>query len=119
MTEYLLLAAVIALLYFYLKERGKVSTASTENKKILSAQKSSEVRLGHIAERMAPFLENFNYEPSNAQFLGQPIDYIVFEEEEVVFIEIKSGNARLSTKQRKIKKLIENGKIRWEEIRIN
>lgn len=118
MIECLLIAGLIILLFLYRKEKGKSALICVENKKILSAKKSSEVRLGNIVERMVPFLDNFNYEPSNAQFLGQPIDYVVFEDEEIVFIEVKSGNARLSSKQRRIKKLVENGKIRWEEIRI-
>lgn len=88
-------------------------------KKVLSQKKSGEVRLGHIAEKLAPFLEDFTYDPANASFLGQPIDYVVFEDEEVVFVEIKSGNARLSPKQKHIKELIENKCVTWKEIRID
>lgn len=88
-------------------------------KKVLSQKKSGEVRLGHIAEKLAPFLEDFTYDPSNATFLGQPIDYIVFEDEEIVFVEIKSGNAKLSPKQKHIKELIENNCVSWKEIRID
>ena len=87
-------------------------------KRIISQKKSSEVRLGNIAEKLAPFLEDFPYEPQNATFLGQPIDYIVFEEEEIVFIEIKSGNSKLSQKQRNIRDLVKNKCIAWKEIRI-
>ena len=87
-------------------------------KRIISQKKSSEVRLGNIAEKLAPFLEDFPYEPQNATFLGQPIDYIVFEEEEIVFIEIKSGNSKLSQKQRNIRDLVKNKCIVWKEIRI-
>jgi predicted Holliday junction resolvase-like endonuclease len=88
-------------------------------KKVLSQKKSGEVRLGHIAEKLAPFLEGFTYDPANASFLGQPIDYVVFEDEEVVFVEIKSGNAKLSPKQKHIKELIENKCVSWKEIRID
>ena len=88
-------------------------------KKVLSQKKSGEVRLGHIAEKLAPFLEDFTYDPSNASFLGQPIDYVVFEDEEIVFVEIKSGNAKLSPKQRHIKELIQNKCVSWKEIRID
>ncbi len=88
-------------------------------KKVLSQKKSGEVRLGHIAEKLAPFLEDFTYDPSNASFLGQPIDYVVFEDEEIVFVEIKSGNAKLSQKQRHIKELIQNKCVSWKEIRID
>ena len=74
-----------------------------EKSKLLSQKKSSEVITGQIAEKLAPFLSDFEYDPQNAIFLGQPIDYLVFDEDEIVFVEIKSGKARLTTKQRKIR----------------
>ena len=86
--------------------------------KVTSQKKSSEVRLGHIAETLAPFLDQFEFEPEQCSFLGQPIDYISFGEEEVTFIEVKSGNSQLSSKQRKIRDQVKNGKIKWKEIRI-
>ena len=85
---------------------------------LLSQKKSSEVRLGQISEQLAPFLSNFPYDPKKVQFLGNTIDYIYFGEDEVVIIEVKSGNARLSKKQRQIKKLILEGEVKWKEIRI-
>ena len=96
----------------------KLEEETESRKKTLSQKKSSEVRLGHIAEKLAPFLEDFPYEPENATFLGQPIDYIVFEEEEIVFIEIKSGNSQLSQKQRMIRDLVKSKCVSWKEIRI-
>ena len=97
----------------------KLTEETEARKKILSQKKSGEVRLGHIAEKLAPFLEDFTYNPENAIFLGQPIDYVVFEDDEVVFAEIKSGKAQLSPKQRHIKKLIENNCVSWKTIRID
>jgi predicted Holliday junction resolvase-like endonuclease len=46
------------------------------------------------------------------------IDYIIFEEDKIIFLEIKSGNSQLSFKQRNIKKLIKEGKVEWDEMRI-
>ena len=48
-----------------------------------------------------------------------PIDYIVFNNDEVIFVEVKSGASTLSKKQSEIKKLITDGKVRFETIRIN
>jgi len=96
----------------------KLTEETEARKKILSQKKSGEVRLGQIAEKLAPFLEDFTYNPENAIFLGQPIDYVVFEDDEVVFVEIKSGKAQLSPKQRHIKKLIENNCVSWKTMRI-
>ena len=87
--------------------------------KLLGQKKSSEVRLGQISENLAPFLKNFKYDPKRAHFLGMPIDYIVFEEDRVVFLEVKSGEAQLSSVQKNIKQLIKDKKVEWDEMRIN
>ena len=87
-------------------------------KKTLSQKKSSEVRLGNIAETLAPFLDQFDFNPENCIFLGRPIDYISFEDEVITLIEVKSGKAQLTTKQRHIRDLIKNKQVAWKEIRI-
>ena len=86
--------------------------------KVTSQKKSSEVRLGHIAETLAPFLDQFEFEPEECSFLGQPIDYVSFGQEEITFIEVKSGKSQLSSKQRKIRDQIIEGKVAWKEVRI-
>lgn len=85
---------------------------------ILSQKKSTETRTGQIVEQMAPFLSEFPYNPKQAHFLGMPIDYIIFADDKVVFLEVKSGNAQLSQRQRAIKSLVEAGKVVWEELRV-
>ena len=87
-------------------------------KKILSQKKSSEVRLGNIAEKLAPFLDQFDFDPENCIFLGQPIDYLSFDDDAVTFIEVKSGKSQLNTKQRHIRDLIKAKQVAWQEIRI-
>ena len=87
-------------------------------KKVVSQKKSSEVRVGHIAETLAPFLDQFDFDPENCIFLGRPIDYISFEDEVVTLIEVKSGKSQLNSKQRHIRDLIKNKQVAWKEIRI-
>ena len=99
-------------------ETKKLEEETESRKKTLSQKKSSEVRLGHIAEKLAPFLDDFTFDPEDATFLGKPIDYIVFEEEIITFVEIKMGKSQLSTKQRRIRDLIKNKHVGWKEIRI-
>ena len=89
-----------------------------KRKKVLSQKKSGEVRLGHIAETLAPFLDQFQFEPERCSFLGQPIDYISFGDDEITFIEVKSGNSQLSQKQRHIRDLVKQKLVSWKEIRI-
>ena len=100
------------------KLRQELYDKEQSRKTTLSQKKSSEVRLGNIAEKLAPFLEDFPYNPEDAIFAGQPIDYIVFDDAAVVFVEIKSGKSQLSTKQRKIRDLIKSKCVEWKEIRI-
>lgn len=87
-------------------------------KKLQSQKKSSEVRTGQIAEHFAPLLKDFKYDRKQARFLATPIDFIIFEEEEIIFMEVKTGNSQLNANQRRIKKQVEEKKIRWETLRI-
>ena len=96
----------------------KLSQETESRKKVTSQKKSSEVRLGHIAEKLAPFLDDFTFDPECATFLGQPIDYIVFEDEEITFVEVKMGKSQLSQKQRHIRDLVKSKCVKWKEIRI-
>lgn len=96
----------------------KLNSVSAEKSKIISQKKSSEVRLGHIAETLAPFLDQFDFDPEHCTFLGKPIDYISFGDSEITFIEVKSGKSQLNIKQRKIRDQIKNNKVSWKEVRI-
>lgn len=96
----------------------KLAEETDKLKKLTHQKKSSEVRLGHIAETLAPFLDQFDFEPEQCSFLGQPIDYISFGEDEITFIEVKSGKSQLNSKQRHIRDLIKNKFVSWKEIRI-
>lgn len=87
-------------------------------KKVTSQKKSSEVRLGHIAETLAPFLDQFDFEPEQCNFLGKPIDYISFGEDEITFIEVKSGKSQLNANQRRIRDQVKAKSVVWKEVRI-
>ena len=95
-----------------------VEQEAENNRKILSQKKSSEIRTGHIAEQLAPFLAGFKYDPRNLKYLGQPIDYIVFGKDKITFIEVKSGKSHLSHNQKNIRQLVADGKVEFEEFRI-
>ncbi|MDQ8952686.1 Holliday junction resolvase-like protein [Acinetobacter rudis] len=97
-----------------------------------SVNTSRAVLKGKMAEQLAPLLPEFQYLPSDAKFLGDPVDYIVFdgysdfrdgdghaEDIDVIFIDIKSGGARLSKGQQAIAEAIAQGRVRFETLRIN
>ncbi|MFH1585341.1 MAG: Holliday junction resolvase-like protein [archaeon] len=79
---------------------------------------------GQFSEQLAAFLPDFPYLPTECRFVGKPIDLLVFKGmdqkdiNEVVFLEVKSGKAKLSSSERKLKEAIEKKKVRWEEYRI-
>jgi len=87
--------------------------------KMSGQMKSKEVKLGLVAEQILPFLDSFPYNSKNIVGIYKPIDLIAFEEDKVVFIEIKSGGSKLGTKQRHIKKLIDDKQVFFETHRIN
>jgi predicted Holliday junction resolvase-like endonuclease len=87
-------------------------------------QRSRDVLEGKIYEQLAPLFPSWVFDPSDAKFLGMPIDYVVFsglakgEPTEIVFIEVKTGKSQLSKHQRQLKKLVSEGKVRFELIRL-
>lgn len=99
-----------------LESRLKEETEA--KKRVTSLKKSSEVRLGHIAETLAPFLDQFDFDPENCTFLGKPIDYISFADDEITFIEVKSGKSQLNARQRHIRDQVKAGLVAWKEVRI-
>lgn len=90
-----------------------------DHKRLKSLKKSSEVRLGMISERLAPFLDGFDYDPMNVVFLGRPIDYIHFGDDAITFVEVKSGKSQLSKRQRQIRDMINEGNINWDEFTVD
>jgi predicted Holliday junction resolvase-like endonuclease len=85
-----------------------------------AVKRSRAVIGGLFSEQFAPYMPGFRYKPTEAKFLGKPTDFIVFEgldEKEirsVVFVEIKSGNSKLSPTEKTLKSAIDSGKVRFE-----
>jgi len=86
--------------------------------KLLGQKKSSEVRTGKIAEQISPFLSDYPLDAKTARFIGDPIDFVHFDEDKVTFVEVKSGKSQLSTKQRKIRNMIKDGKVEFVIYRV-
>jgi predicted Holliday junction resolvase-like endonuclease len=97
-----------------------------------SVQKSRSTLKGQIAEQLAPLLPGFRYLPADARFLGDPIDYVIFNGStdvrdngreapslDVVLLEVKQGASSLSPLQRAIARSVEQGRVRFEILRIS
>lgn len=108
----------LGLLFKFRLRRAKQEAAK------LALQRSRHVLKGQAAEQLAPLSQDFPYLPSDARFLGSPIDYLVFDglsesqELEIVFLEIKSGQSKLSAREAQIRDAVQNGRVRWKELRL-
>ena len=84
--------------------------------------RSSAANWGKSVEHFVPFMTKFPIPAEDVNFLGMPIDYVGFTDTEsktnckVHFIEVKSGVASLSNKQRNIKRAIQEGRVEFHEI---
>jgi len=80
-----------------------------------------------VIEQFSVFTEKFKEEGLNARdaiHLGEPIDFLVFDGwrnndlKRIVFVEVKSGDAKLTETQKKIKEIVEKNKdkIEWKTL---
>jgi len=121
----LLITAALFLMY----EIGRLVGEKTATDKFPEAKKaalrrSRSVLGGMFAEQLAPYLPNFPFSPTEAKFIGAPIDFLVFKGlddqriEEVIFVEVKSGSARLNHNEHSLKDAIINKRVRWHEYHV-
>jgi predicted Holliday junction resolvase-like endonuclease len=108
----------------------EASRAEARNQK--GRANSANVSKGQLLEKWAPFVDHpqidEHWRPEDWTFMGNPIDYIVFDwhrdtetnltEGMVVFAEVKSAGSSLSTKQRRIRDLVRAGRVEWREVRL-
>ena len=86
--------------------------------------RSQAVILGKVTEQVIPFHQAFPYNPKDVRFIGSPIDLIVFdgasegEVDRIILLEVKSGNSSLSTRQRRIRDAVHQGRVVWQELRL-
>lgn len=110
-----------------LKKRHQQELKDARNR---SLDGSRAVIKGKIAEQLAPVLPDFKYSPSDARFIGDPIDYIVFngytdikdnggddENLEIIILDVKTGQANLSSFQQAIASAVNAGRVRFEVAR--
>ncbi len=92
----------------------------------LNTQRS--VIKGKIGEEMFPLIMNmfYGYQLADFKFMGgDPIDFIIFKGmsendiQEIVFVDVKTGNAKLTERQERIKFLVNNYPSKWVTFRMN
>jgi predicted Holliday junction resolvase-like endonuclease len=111
---------VIAWLYF-LVWKLRYSAAIRED----AVQRSLVVTAGKVHEQLVPYLPEFGFNPKDARFLGSPVDLVVFDGladgavRRVVFLEVKTGGATLTARERQVREVIEAREVAWGELRLS
>jgi len=88
-----------------------------------AVRRSRAVLAGQIGEQLAPWLPGFPCDAADVRFVGKPVDFVAFpgastgSPREVVFIEVKAGDAKLSAPERALRQAVLEGRVRWVEYR--
>ncbi|MCW1306345.1 MAG: Holliday junction resolvase-like protein [Candidatus Nanoarchaeia archaeon] len=88
-------------------------------------KRSRAVLKGKIAEQMVALLPEFPYNPADARFIGNPVDYVIFDgytqvkdsgggEVRIIFLDVKKGEkAQLTREEEAIMKAVKEKKVAW------
>ena len=115
--NYLLGAVIVVLLFLLWKARYTRAVRQD------AIQRSLAVTAGKVYEQLVPYLPDFPFNPKDARFLGSPVDLIVFDGlsdgqiTRIVFVEVKTGAAELSTRERRVRDAVRDSRIEWYELR--
>ncbi|MDD3083634.1 MAG: Holliday junction resolvase-like protein [Candidatus ainarchaeum sp.] len=119
MFELILFFFIIVLIIILFFLISKIFSLNEELASIQYLKRSQSVKYGQLTEQWIPFSDKYPYNSQNFRFIGKPIDGISFEEDKIIFVEFKTNKSQLSEVQRKIKKLVEEKKIDWFELKID
>jgi len=118
-----LLGVVLGLLIaglYLVTWKARYSAAIRED----AIQRSLAVTAGKVHEQLVPYLPDFPFNPKDARFLGTPVDLVVFDGladgqvRRVVFVEVKTGTAGLSGRERQVRDTVEAREVEWAELRV-
>ncbi|MEX2157484.1 MAG: Holliday junction resolvase-like protein [Gemmatimonadales bacterium] len=110
---------IVAWLYS-LVWKGRYTAAIRQD----AVQRSLAVTAGKVHEQLIPYLPEFGYNPKDARFLGSPVDLVVFDGlaegqvRRVVFLEVKTGGAPLTSRERQLRDVVEAREVAWAELRV-
>jgi predicted Holliday junction resolvase-like endonuclease len=114
----LLAGAILSWVYFQVWRSRYIKKIRQD-----SVKQSHAVISGRVYEQLLPYLPGFPFAPRDVRFLGSPVDLVVFDGmdagqlKRVVFIEVKTGQAGLTSRERQLRDVVRTGKVEWLEIR--
>lgn len=115
----IVIGIVVAWLYFVIWKL-RYTAAIRED----AVQRSLAVTAGKVHEQLVPYLPEFGFNPKDVRFLGSPVDLVVFDGlsagavQRVVFLEVKTGGAPLTERERQVRTVIEAREVAWVELRL-
>jgi predicted Holliday junction resolvase-like endonuclease len=89
-----------------------------------AVRRSQAVTRGKVQEQLVPFFPDFPFSAQDARFLGSPVDFVIFDGlsdgalRRVVLLEIKTGGAQLTPRERQIRDAVQAGRVQWQELRL-
>ena len=89
-----------------------------------AVQRSQAVTAGKVHEQLIPYLPAFPYNPRDVRFLGSPVDLVVFDGldegrvRRIVFVEVKTGGAGLTGRERMVWEAVLEGVVEWVVLRV-
>jgi predicted Holliday junction resolvase-like endonuclease len=113
------LAVLVAWLYFLLWKVGYTRRVRED-----AVRRSLAVTAGKVHEQLVPYLPDFPWNPKDVRFLGSPVDLVVFDGlaegrvRRVVFVEVKTGGAGLTGRERMVREVVRAGEVQWAELRV-
>ena len=111
------LGTVVVIFTLFIRWQGRVHKEQLTS--LDSQKRSLSTVYGKTTEQFAPFMGRYPFNSQDFRFIGTPVDGIQFEDDRVVFVEIKAGrSAGLTPKQSRIKRLIQDRKVEWFEFSI-
>lgn len=121
--QYIIIWGIIGLIIGFLMAKI-VSMGQRKSLQKDAIRGSRNSLTGEIYEKVLPALPGFPYAPKDMVFIGKGCDYIIFDWlasghlREIVFLELKSGNATLNANEKMIRDTLERKKVRYSEYRI-
>lgn len=116
-----LIGVIFILILMLIVQRFKMN-ALLKKERQDAVKRSRAVLGGQMVEQVAPYLPNFPCNPADARFIGKPIDFIGFSGlaekncvDEVLLIEVKTGESKLSEREKEIKNAVKEGRVRYVE----
>lgn len=116
-----LLSVLVVFLFLRLKEREEFY--KKKHKEGLNRQRA--VIRGSAVENIAPWVMDLGCELSSLRPLGSPVDWVGFspydgdEPMTVHLIEVKTGKAGLSKRERRVRDAVEAGRVEYRVVRFD